>query len=190
MDIWPQAFKSENEDKRNFVPWKMRQVTWWQLTGRRLRYSTFFLSQFLLAIALPTPLETLNFKAGGMKSSRSGWTGLWAHRAVPTPFSSMPALLLSKLLSFWSMTNSSGCVPFLCLCYPQSPDWDREKALVLCKHFSAIAKTLVWCQCYFRHKSKKHHHMGCWGENQLHPSQSQYNIQFVQKFSVTSYTED
>lgn len=55
----------------NFTPPKMRQVT-----GRRLRYSTFFSSQYLLAIPLPTSLEGLNLKAGEMKSSRSGWMAL------------------------------------------------------------------------------------------------------------------
>lgn len=31
----------------------------------------------------------------------------------------------------------------------------KGKALTLCKHCSAIAKTLVWCQHCFRHKSKQ-----------------------------------
>lgn len=102
-----------------------------------------------------------------------GW--VWAHCATPTSFSSMPALLLRKVF-FWSMINCPGCVPFQCLCHPQAPDWGREEALALCKHCSAIDKTLVWYQCYSRHKSKTHHHMGCWREYQPHLSQTTSNL--------------
>lgn len=102
-----------------------------------------------------------------------GW--VWAHCATPTPFSSMPALLLRKVF-FWSMINCPGCVPFQCLCHPQAPDWGREEALALCKHCSTTDKTLVWYQCYSRHKSKTHHHMGCWREYQPHLSQTTSNL--------------
>lgn len=58
---------------------------------------------------------------------------LWVHCAAPTPsFALVPALLLSKVIFFWPMINCPGCVPFQFLCYPQSPDWGREKALAVC----------------------------------------------------------
>lgn len=138
----------------------MRQVTWWQLRDRRLRYLIFFLSQFLLAIALPTSLVTLNVKAWGMKNSSLALSTLCCPHSFFCPCDSFT----SEVIFFWSMINCPGCVPFQCLCYPQSPDWGREKALAVCKHCSAIGKTWVSYQCSSRHKSKTHHHMGCWGE--------------------------
>lgn len=84
---------------------KMRQVACWQLTGRRLRYSTLFLSQFLLAIALPTYLEILTLKAGGMKSSRLGLSTLCCPHSFFFLYASFSAeqgvvLLVSDQLSW------------------------------------------------------------------------------------------
>lgn len=45
---------------------------------------------------------------------------------------------------------------------------------MLCEHSSATVKTLVCYQHYFQYKSKALHHTGCYWENELHPSQTQY----------------
>jgi len=36
----------------------------------------------------------------------------------------------------------------------EGAEWEKEKALMLCKHCSAIAKPLVCYQCCFSYKSK------------------------------------
>jgi len=41
----------------------------------------------------------------------------------------------------------------------------KEKALVLCKHYSAIATALLCHQHCFSHKPKTQHHMGCCEES-------------------------
>lgn len=51
----------------------------------------------------------------------------------------------------------------------EGPKHEKEKALALCKHSSAIAKTLVCCEHCFIHESKAHHCMGYYEESYSHP---------------------
>lgn len=53
-------------------------------------------------------------------------------------------------------------------------EWGREKALMLHKHWSAVAETLVHYQHLFGHKSKTQHYAGCHEKSQLHASWTQY----------------
>lgn len=55
-------------------------------------------------------------------------------------------------------------------------EWEKERTLMVCKHCSAIGKTLVYYQHCFSHKSKRQHRAGCYEERQLHPSQAQCRV--------------
>ena len=55
-------------------------------------------------------------------------------------------------------------------------EWETEMALMLCKHCSAKARTLMCYQYCFGHKSKTQHHMSCCEEKELHRSHAQYSI--------------
>ena len=52
--------------------------------------------------------------------------------------------------------------------------WEKDKALTLWAHCSAIAKTLVCHQQCFSHKSKAQYLTGCSEENELQLSQTQH----------------
>lgn len=49
-------------------------------------------------------------------------------------------------------------------------EWEKEESAMLCKHCSAIGKTLLWYQHWFSYKSKIQHRTGC-ERIQLTPSQ-------------------
>ena len=51
-----------------------------------------------------------------------------------------------------------------------------ETALMLCQHCSAVAKTLVCYQHLSSYQRRAQHYEGCYGENKLHLSQTQYRI--------------
>ena len=44
---------------------------------------------------------------------------------------------------------------------------EKEKALTLGKHCSAMPKTLVHCHHRFSHKSRRQHYMGCYEVNSI-----------------------
>lgn len=79
-------------------------------------------------------------------------------------------------ISLWSVwVICPGCVPHGPLStrgwYAVGAEWEKEKALMLCNHYSAIAKTLVCHQHCFKLQPKTQHHRDCYEENYLHPSQ-------------------
>ena len=99
------------------------------------------------------------------------------------PSPSFPQLLLLSTIficqgvHIW-VYSSPSCVPFPSIADPQPPHCgtvaETGKAFVLCKHCSARIKTWVYYQCCCGHKSKKHHRMRHYGENNLHSSQNEY----------------
>lgn len=76
--------------------------------------------------------------------------------------------------------SSPRCVPPNLLPTPKlftgETEGETEKALMLCKPCSTIAKTLGCYQHFFGHQSKTQHNMGCYEENVLNPSQTQYPV--------------
>lgn len=52
---------------------------------------------------------------------------------------------------------------------------EAEKSLMLCKHYPAIARTLMCYQHYLGHRSKTQCHVGCCEGNKLHPNTNQYS---------------
>ena len=108
--------------------------------------------------------------------------------SVPTSFSfSLTFIAEHSITWVWSIPLVSLC-QLSWLCPPSSlltprlfagegkAEWEKEKALMLCKHCSAIAKTLMCYQQGFNHKSRRQHHAGCREENKLYTGQTQYNV--------------
>lgn len=58
-------------------------------------------------------------------------------------------------------------------------EWEKEDALVLCKHCSATGKILACYQHWF--SPSKQHQTGCCEWSYLHPSQTQYRSLGIQK---------
>lgn len=73
-------------------------------------------------------------------------------------------------MSLWSFgINCPGCVPSHPLAHPSllacRAKWELENTLMLCQQCSATAKTLVYAQHCFGHKSRTRCHKGCHEEN-------------------------
>lgn len=64
--------------------------------------------------------------------------------------------------------------------------WEKQKkALMLCKHFSAITKTSLCFQHVFQHKSKTYSRAGLYDENQLYPRQARYVSEHLRYWQST-----
>lgn len=70
----------------------------------------------------------------------------------------------------WDQLSWLCTFPISCL----GVEWEAETSSAQCKHCSALTRTPVCYQHCFSHQSKTRHHTGCWEENELHPSQTQY----------------
>lgn len=79
----------------------------------------------------------------------------------------------------WGTGLCTCSVPSQPLAHPsllaEGAERDTEKALVLYKHCSAVAKTLVCYQPCFSHWCKTLHCTSCCDERKLHPWQTQYS---------------
>lgn len=72
-----------------------------------------------------------------------------------------------------ALVRCPSCAPpnvFLTPVYLLEGQGEKQNALILCKHCSAIAETLVCYQHWFGHKSKTWHYRGCC-EEKLSPCQ-------------------
>lgn len=76
--------------------------------------------------------------------------------------------------------SSPGCAPpsFLVSSSPLTGGlvWEAEKALTLCKYSSAIAKTSLYCQHCFCHKSKTQPHKRYYEKDKLCSSQNKHKM--------------
>lgn len=83
------------------------------------------------------------------------------------------------------VTWGSSPISLTPLVYSLRQSKKQRRPSLLCKHCSAVAKTLV----YFDHKCKTQHHAGFYKENELHSCQTQYtNLKSIAKNIST--TED
>lgn len=111
-----------------------------------------------------------NSKAKKLSDAKAGTLPLPTRRPMP---SHSPILLLSMILEGMEYPlcqlewAAQGCSPSKPLCHSQptckrwGAEWEIKMALILHKHGSATAKTLVCYQPCFGHNPKTQHHTGC-----------------------------
>lgn len=101
-------------------------------------------------------------------------------------------MVWSTPLASW--VSCLNCILSSFLAHPQPTFWGdsgmKDKALMLCKYCSVIAKILVCFQQCFHHKSKTQHHMGCYEESELIPARSSKAINMHIYFMVLIYRFD